>query len=123
MTLFILFVYVLLAYGTTNIILYFDGPFKIVEYFRRFMTKLSSQFAELVRCQACCSTWVGILLSGVNMLATPSIPFTPFNLLLGSTGLWWLILILDSLFTSGVVWLLFRLEDKLTASEEEEKNG
>jgi Na+-driven multidrug efflux pump len=57
------------------------------------------------------------------MLATPSIPFTPFNLLLGSTGLWWLILILDSLFTSGVVWLLFRLEDKLTASEEEEKNG
>jgi hypothetical protein len=56
--------------------------------------------------------------STLNLLFIPSIAFTPFNLLLGDTELWWLIILLDGLFGSGVSWMLFRIEDALVAIKE-----
>jgi hypothetical protein len=39
--------------------------------------------------------------------------FTPFNIILGATAPWWLIIPLDAAFTSGIVWLLDQVETAL----------
>ncbi len=91
------------------------GPWAIVEKFRTFMGNLHPEFGQLLGCEYCTSTWLSAILSITNLLVIPSIAFTPFNLLLGSTHLWWLIIILDSLLGSAMAWLLFRLEDMITA--------
>ena len=54
----------------------------------------------------------------LNLIFIPTIAFTPFNLLIGGHGLWWLIILLDGLFGSGITWLLFRLEEYLTNNSE-----
>lgn len=105
------------SYSLVNMLIYFDGPFKIFHYIRSIAALISPQFEELFRCQACCSTWVSFFISTLNLVLIPSIPFTPFNMLLGDTDLWWLIIMLDGLCGSGVVWMLFRLEDYLTKKE------
>lgn len=116
MVVFLIFCFT--CYSFVNLLIYFDGPFKIFEYIRRFASSISDQFAELFRCQACCSTWVSFFISALNLLFIPSIAFTPFNMILGGTGLWWLIILLDGLCGSGTTWLLFRLEDFLTGNNE-----
>ena len=85
------------------------------------MQKTHNQLAELVSCEACTSTWVSFFLSALNLIIIPSVAFTPFNLILAGHGLWWLIILLDGLFGSGVSWLLFRIEDALTAIKEQKQ--
>lgn len=82
------------------------------------MQQTHDQLGELVSCEACTSTWISFFISALNILIIPTIAFTPFNLLLGNTGLWWLIILLDGLFGSGISWMLFRIEDALTAIKE-----
>jgi hypothetical protein len=82
------------------------------------MQRTHDQLGELISCEACTSTWVSFFVSTLNLLFIPSIAFTPFNLLLGDTELWWLIILLDGLFGSGVSWMLFRIEDALVAIKE-----
>lgn len=107
-------------------LLYFSGPFGIFEHIRHFAQMTSDRLGELFSCPACCSTWVSFFLSALNILIIPTIPFTPFNLILGSTDLWWLIIMLDGLCGSGTTWLLFKFEDYLvsnTEGEEEDEEG
>jgi Na+-driven multidrug efflux pump len=82
------------------------------------MKKMHDQLGELVGCEACTSTWVSFFISALNLLIIPSVAFTPFNLLLGSSGFWWLIILLDGLFGSGITWMLFRIEDALVSIKE-----
>ena len=65
------------------------------------------------------------MFSIINYFFVP-IPFTPFNIILGGTGMWYLILFMDAMFTCGIVWLLFQLEEMLERTgkityEDEEK--
>lgn len=124
-SLVVFIVFCFTCYSFVNLLIYFDGPFKIFEYIRRFAEMISDQFAELFRCQACCSTWVAFFISALNLIFIPSIAFTPFNMILGHTDLWWLIILLDGLCGSGTTWMLFRLEDYLTNNSlnEEEKTN
>ena len=64
----------------------------------------------------CFSTWVGLILSLINKLMIPSVPFTAFNMILGSVAPWWFIMILDMGFASAVVWLLHQLEEMMERS-------
>lgn len=116
--LFIFLVFSFVCYGATELVVYMRGPFAIMEKFRNMMGKLHPEFGLLLGCEYCTCMWVSILLSIINMIVTPTIAFTPFNLILGSSGIWWLIIILDSLLGCAVSWLLFRLEDALTAIKE-----
>lgn len=117
---FKLITYVILAYGTSSLLIYFNGPFNIIDHFRNLMTKIHGQLGELFKCEACTSTWVGFVLSIINIVAVPTISFTPFNIIFQDNNLWWLIIPLDGLFTCGSTWLLFRLEDFLTRNAEED---
>lgn len=116
--LFIFLVFSFICYSATQFLVYLNGPFHIFEKFRTLMQNTHEQLGELISCEACTSTWVSFFISALNVIFIPTIAFTPFNLLLGGYGLWWLIIVLDGLLGSGVVWLLFRIEDALTAIKE-----
>ena len=115
---FIFLLFSFVCYSGTQFIVYLNGPFHIFEKFRTLMKNTHEQLGELISCEACTSTWVSFFISAINLLAVPSVAFTPFNLILGDTGLWWLIILLDGLFGSGISWMLFRIEDALTAIKE-----
>ena len=121
--LFIFFVFAIMCYSLTQMLVYMSGPFRIFERFRNFMHGLNDQLGELISCEFCTSTWTSFFISALNVIFIPTIAFTPFNLILGSTGLWWLIIFLDGLLGSGCTWLLFRLEDYLTLKAEETEDG
>lgn len=128
MLLFITFLsYIILAYGLSNMVVYSNGPFHIFEHWRNFAHMIGEQFGELFTCMLCFSTWVGLILSLINSLFLPSIAFTPFNIILASTAPFWLVMILDMGFTSGIVWLLHQMEEMMERigiyEEVEEENG
>ena len=115
---FIFLLFSFICYSGTQFLVYLNGPFHVFEKFRKLMQNTSDQLGELISCEACTSTWVSFFISALNVIIIPSVPFTPFNLILAGTGLWWLAVLLDGLLGSGVVWMLFRIEDALTAIKE-----
>lgn len=110
MNFLLVFCYILFAYGIANMVCYAEGPWGIFEWWREVADHISEGFGKLFNCMMCFSTWVGLLASIVDLLI-PSAVFTPFNLILAGSGLWWLIPILDAGLTSGAVWLLHNLEE------------
>ena len=110
MNFLLVFCYIVFAYGIANMVCYAEGPWGIFEWWREVADNISEGFGKLFNCMMCFSTWVGLLAS-IGDLLIPSAVFTPFNLILAGTGLWWLIPILDAGLTSGAVWLLHNLEE------------
>ena len=118
LVIFIIFCFT--CYSFVNMLLYFSGPFGIFEHIRNIAGRISPRMGELFSCPACASTWVSFFLSALNLLIIPSVPFTPFNLILGGSDLWWLIILLDGLCGSGTTWLLFKFEDFLVSNTKPE---
>lgn len=104
--------YILFSYGITTMLIYFNGPFDIIEDFRKTMNAIHPKLGELFQCPFCLSTWIGGLFSIINYLWIP-IKITPFNMILAGSGLWWLIIPMDSFLTCGTVWLLHVLDEYL----------
>lgn len=104
--------YILFSYGITTMLIYFNGPFDIIEHFRKTMNAIHPKLGELFQCPFCLSTWIGGLFSIINYLWIP-IKITPFNMILAGSGLWWLIIPMDSFLTCGTVWLLHVLDEYL----------
>ena len=121
-----IFGYIIFAYGISNIIVYGEGPWGCFETFRGIMNNISEGFCKLFNCMMCFSTWVGLLFSGIDLLI-PQITLTPFNIIINNSHLWWLILIMDMGFTSGIVWLLHNFEEACerhgTIEFEDEERG
>lgn len=108
-----IFCYILVSYGIANLFVYSNGPFHIFEKWRNFTHNIHEQVGELFTCMLCLSTWIGLFLSIVNIILLPLFPFTPFNIILGASGMHWLIVLLDMGFTSACVWLLHQLEEMM----------
>lgn len=104
--------YILFSYGITTMLIYFNGPFDVIEYFRKTMNAIHPKLGELFQCPFCLSTWIGGLFSIINYLWIP-IKITPFNMILAGSGLWWLIIPMDAFLTCGTVWLLHVLDEYL----------
>lgn len=107
-----LIAYIIFSFGICELLVFFDGPLDIVEKFRRFCHWISPSFGKLFTCMACLSTWIGFIFSLINYFLVP-IAFTPFNIILKDTGMWWLIIFMDGMFTCGCVWLLYQLEEMM----------
>lgn len=107
-----LIAYLLFSYGITTMFIYFDGPFDIISAFRNMMSSIHPKVGELFRCPFCLSTWCGMLFSVLNYYFIP-IKITPFNMILGETNMWWLIIPMDMFLTCGSVWLLHVLDEYL----------
>ncbi len=114
----VMILFTVICYSGTQMIVYMRGPFAIFEKFRTTMGNIHEELGELLGCEYCTSIWFSAFISILNMVVIPTISLTPFNLILGATGLWWLIIMLDCLFGSGVAWMLFRIEDALLAVKE-----
>lgn len=109
---FIIFCYIMFAYGFSLLSVFFDGPFDIVDKIRKFADYISPSFGKVFGCMACFSTWVGIIFSTLNYFLIP-IKFTPFNIILGDTHMWYLIIFMDCMFTCGTTWGLYQLEEMI----------
>ena len=100
-------IYILCAYGISNMFVYSSGPFNMFNHLRNTMDKYGpSNFGELFHCMICFPTWVGVILSAFDIWLLPNISFTPFNLLIHDDSLWYYIIPLDMFITSGTVWLI-----------------
>lgn len=114
MTWLIIIAYIFVAFGFCNMVAFGSGPFKIFERIRDWSEGISEHFGLLFKCMMCLPANFGWIVSVLNWFLIP-VAITPFNIILAGTGLWWLAMILDCCFTTGVVWLLYVLDEWLEA--------
>lgn len=108
------FIFALMMYGITNLLVFFPGPFGLIDGFRRVMKAISPRVSMMFDCMACTSTNVAWIFSAINLWLIPSYHFTPGNIIFnGDTDYWYMILILDAGFSTGIVWLLWRFEEMM----------
>lgn len=106
----IIFLYAIMTYGICNIVVYGSGPFRIFEHIRNISDSINEHFGQMFSCMMCLPTNLGILLSVLNWFLIP-VAFTPFNILFAGTSLWWVAMIFDGAFTSGIVWLINTIQE------------
>lgn len=106
----IIFLYCIMAYGFSNMMVFGSGPFRIFEHIRNITDRISEHFGTLFKCMMCFPANLGWVMSVIDWFLIKDIAFTPFNILLAGSGMWWLALILDCFFTSGIVWLIHNFE-------------
>lgn len=112
MTWLIIIAYIFVAFGFCNMVAFGSGPFRIFERIRDWSESISEHFGLLFKCMMCLPANFGWIVSVLNWFLIP-VAITPFNIILAGTGLWWLAMILDCCFTTGVVWLLYVLDEWL----------
>ena len=96
-----LLVVLLFAYGMSNIMVFSS----IFEKWRNFWTRISPNFfGELFTCMICLPFWVGILLS--LFVFSVSSTYLDINSTILSA-------FVDAFLTSGGVWLIHTLQEKL----------
>lgn len=106
----IIFLYCIAAYGLSNMMVFGSGPFKIFEHIRNITSSISEHFGSMFQCMMCFPANVGWAVSLIDWFFIKSIAITPFNILLAGTNLWWLALLCDCCFTSGIVWITHNFE-------------
>ena len=72
---------------------------------------LREHFGQLFTCMMCFPANFGWVMSLIDWFLLPGIAITPFNIILAGTGYWWLALLLDCCFTTGIVWLVHHVEE------------
>ena len=129
--LLIIFLYCISAYGLSNMMVFGSGPFRIFEHIRNISTNISSHFGSMFSCMMCFPANVGIVVSAIDWFLIKNFALTPFNILLLGTNLWWVALLADCCFTSGIVWIIHNVESFFESiangtasnqSDEEENN-
>lgn len=118
MQMFFVFIYFIFAFGFTELLVFYDGPFGLLDKFRNLMAKFSKEAGKALECPICTSTWLGGFLSLLNYFVI-SVGFTPWNVIMGWTGMWYLIIPFDMITTAGVVLLLYHLDELVTKKSEE----
>ena len=101
----------MVAYGACNVIIFGDGPFYMFKYLRNFAHSISSHFGKLFSCMMCLPANFGWICSLFNWFLIP-VAFTPFNIIFSeSRELWWLAALCDGALTSGVVYLIYIINE------------
>lgn len=108
---FIALSYLLCCYGLSNIIVFGEGPFYILEKWRNFTNKIHPNLGKLFSCMMCLPANIGWLMSIFDWVILKNIAFTPFNIIFAGTNLWWLAMLMDMGITSGFCWLLYVIDD------------
>ena len=106
----LILIYIIAAYGLSNMMVFGSGPFRIFEHIRNISNSISEHFGKLFSCMMCFPANLGLFFSLIDWFLLKNIAILPFNILLAGTGLWWLAAILDCCFTSGGVWLIHNFE-------------
>ena len=106
--------YIMVAYGACNVIAFGEGPFFIFSRLRLWANNISEHFGKLFSCMMCLPANFGWIFCLVNWFFIPTVALTPFNIILGGYyNLWWLAALCDGAFTTGVVYLIYILNEYL----------
>ncbi len=107
----IVFCYIIVAFGACNVIVFGEGPFHIFTKIRNWAYSIDEHFAKVFTCMMCLPANFGWICSLVNWFLI-STPFTPFNIIFnGNDNLWFMAALCDGAFTSGIVYLIYILND------------
>ena len=136
MTGFVLFSYILACFGISEAIVYFNGPFGIIERLREvispegktgIMKEVCQTLTEMTSCMLCFPTNLGFLMSIVSMLMGTY--FTPFTIIFSSAignitlpvflGCCVPCIVLDGFFTGGCVYIIHNIIDAFSGINEE----
>jgi len=112
----IIFVFSIVSYAISNHLVYAHGPMHIYDKIRGLANRISENLGELFECMICMPTWIGMILSVCNSLLLPKLTLTPMMMLLNGFAPWWVIIILDGFFASGIVWLIHTAQEALERS-------
>ena len=112
----IIFIFSIVTYGISNHFVYAHGPMHLYDKIRDIAAKIHPNLGELFQCMICFPTWVGFILSAANSWLLPTLELTPMMLVLGSFAPWWIIMVLDGFFASGIVWLINTVQEALERS-------
>lgn len=111
---FMLWVYILVCYGLSNMVVYSKGPFHIFENWRTLANNIHPHFGELFSCMMCFPFWAGVIFSLLDLFLIP-IGFTPFNIICSSIPLTFFnvlfIVIMDGILSSGTTWVINNIEE------------
>lgn len=106
----IIFLYCICAYGISNMVVFASGPFRIFEHLRNVTSSISEHFGSLFQCMICFPANVGWIVSLIDWFLIKEVAITPFNMALSGTNLWWVAMICDCCFTTGIVWIIHNVE-------------
>lgn len=107
------FLYSFMCYGLCAALVYYSGPWNILDKFRGLVAS-NSYLNELFSCMFCLPTNVGFIMSVISLLFASGVPFTPFTLLLkGHEGLWPMIVLFDGFYTGAVVSIIDTVVERL----------
>ena len=106
----IIFIYCIAVYGFSNMVAFGSGPFRIFEKIREWSSYISDHFSSLFSCMMCLPANVGWIACLIDWFLISEIAITPFNILLFGTNLWWIAIIGDLCFTTGIVWIIHNVE-------------
>ena len=112
----VIFVFSIVAYAISNHFVYAHGPMHIYDHIRCLAEKIHPNLGELFQCMICFPTWVGFVLSVLNSLFLPLVSLTPGMLLMDMYAPWWVIMVFDGFFASGIVWLIHTAQEALERS-------
>ena len=116
MTRLIIFAYTFFVYGISVLFTQSYGPANIFFRLRLWAGKVGDNFGMLFKCMTCFPTNVGWVFSLFDWFLVPGVAISPFNMILGGTGLWWLAMILDACYCAGTCHLLWNIDDFIDKS-------
>ena len=116
MTWLIIFAYTFFVYGISVLFTQSYGPANIFFRLRLWAEKVGDNFGMLFKCMTCFPTNVGWVFSLFDWFLVPGVAISPFNMILGGTGLWWLAMILDACYRAGTCHLLWNIDDFIDKS-------
>lgn len=113
-------IYILFAYGLSNLLVYGSGPFNMLTKFREICGSILKTLGDMLNCMMCTSANIGWITSLLNILLI-STPLTPMMILYGGMIPWYVIVFGDLCITSGAVWLLHTLQEYMERADNYEQ--
>ena len=110
-----LFVYILFAYGLSNLLVFGMGPYDVLDWFRVTVKRVFGRLGNMLDCMMCTSANIGWVVSLLNYFFI-SVPLTPMMILYGVALPWYIVIFGDLCITSGVVWLINSVQEALERS-------
>ena len=105
-------IYILFAYGLSNLLVFGMGPYDILDWIRKTFKKIFGKLGNMLDCMMCTSANIGLFASLLNILCL-SMPITPMNIVYWGLLPWYVIIFGDLCITSGSVWLINTLQEYL----------
>ena len=109
------FVYLLFAYGLSNLLVFGMGPYAVLDWIRTTAKKVFGKLGNMLDCMMCTSANIGWVVSLLNYFFI-SVPLTPMIILYGTLLPWYVVIFGDLCITSGAVWLINSIQEALERS-------